>query len=762
MPSTPPLSLDDLLSERRWLVGLSRHLIASSGDAEDVAQETLMLAIVHSDRVPEHGRRGWLAATARNVARTTKRATFRRTTRERVASKPEASEELDTDELVALAEFQARAANAVVALPDAERTIIVLRFYEGLTSTQIAGRLGITAEAARQRISRAVRSLRTALDERDRSRAWGAAAYLVARQSCPVPQSTAAAGTVGFAAAAALAALGAAWWWSSRPSAGLAGAQAVVHSSELQELRKKLRTADRKLSSTESGGVLSGTDVNVTGERSPVQLKLTDPTQPDGALRNFGAPGSIHTLPNFDAGPIFALLIPDMSPTAVTSSASRVFLGLSPSGVSWLNHATLEKMQGSATLMVEGYFPARINFAAGKSPITIELEPMPRMSVTLRSLSDPAQSAVSSSYDIVAVSSAWIAEGREVTFASFSPLGDTASGPHAQGRLDVELGDTLDLAQVPGKRVWFHVRRSDDMSIETLGPFDPRNGPIAFEPGAQHKKIAQRIPDGAAQLRMAVFDADSSAPVEGAILEGGFIHARVGGRSNSDGELVGWAMPDVLSLGVFKEGMRFNRLAEIADGELQAGDVRDFGKVYMKPLRRIPSRLIRQDGARLNSVWQVSYRDGDGLPRIAHTSRDGSFALELEGPPPTTVRVGPEGSEKGYFVSTTLQLSPDGTTATCAVPACQPVRVEVSGLDATWRLAPGFLVARRSDGMEAQIIRAGTAGKNAVFLGDLPLGEWTLYSGPQFTLTNKPRPFRTTTDGESLRISATATVSDVQ
>src|SRR5258708_23062250 len=58
-----------LRAERPRLVRLCRRLTGSDAAAEDVAQETLLEAWRHSDRLTEaEGAARWLAAIARNVA----------------------------------------------------------------------------------------------------------------------------------------------------------------------------------------------------------------------------------------------------------------------------------------------------------------------------------------------------------------------------------------------------------------------------------------------------------------------------------------------------------------------------------------------------------------------------------------------------------------------------------------------------------------------------------------------------------------------
>src|SRR5262245_1313136 len=74
---------EQLLAHVEWVSRLAATLVADRDDADDVAQQTLLLAI---ERPPPHAHhlRHWLSIAARNVARSFGRSSTRR--REREAS----------------------------------------------------------------------------------------------------------------------------------------------------------------------------------------------------------------------------------------------------------------------------------------------------------------------------------------------------------------------------------------------------------------------------------------------------------------------------------------------------------------------------------------------------------------------------------------------------------------------------------------------------------------------------------------------------
>jgi RNA polymerase sigma factor (sigma-70 family) len=162
------IPIERLLAHRAWVRAVARAL--SRGDAaaaDDLEQETWIAAL---DGPPRHdgSLRGWLGGVLRRRAAMQHRGRSRRDRRELAAARPEGGVR-PTDDLVAEAESHARVAQAVVALPEPERTAILLRFFEGLPPRDVAARTGVPVETARSRIKRALVLLREELGGRDGS-----------------------------------------------------------------------------------------------------------------------------------------------------------------------------------------------------------------------------------------------------------------------------------------------------------------------------------------------------------------------------------------------------------------------------------------------------------------------------------------------------------------------------------------------------------------------------------------------------------------
>jgi RNA polymerase sigma-70 factor, ECF subfamily len=136
---------DELLAHARRIAG-DEH-------AEDVVQDALVRALRAYPRL-RHGRhlRAWLYRVTTTAAIDLHRARRR---------------ELPTDDVPAPAThdtYDEGAFEALIApLPDSARAALRLRFVDDLDYDGIADRLGISAVAARQRVSTAVRTLRERL-----------------------------------------------------------------------------------------------------------------------------------------------------------------------------------------------------------------------------------------------------------------------------------------------------------------------------------------------------------------------------------------------------------------------------------------------------------------------------------------------------------------------------------------------------------------------------------------------------------------------
>lgn len=155
------------LRDQRWFTGIYethvRRVVAyalrrvDEGTAHDVAAETFLVAWRRRGEVPADAL-PWLLAVARNVLLNEHRAGRRRAALgERLLSEyaPRVQDDHDRDlELLA----------ALDALPEADRELVTLVFWDDLRPREAARVLGCTAVAARVRLHRAMRRLRSSLE----------------------------------------------------------------------------------------------------------------------------------------------------------------------------------------------------------------------------------------------------------------------------------------------------------------------------------------------------------------------------------------------------------------------------------------------------------------------------------------------------------------------------------------------------------------------------------------------------------------------
>jgi RNA polymerase sigma-70 factor (ECF subfamily) len=222
MPPLPPsVAAETLLAQRRFLRPIVRALLQGEHDIEDVVQETQVKAWQATSRSQVPGV-AWLARIARNLSfdrlRTKRRRELPCADLQPLDGAPSAAEVLHAEEL------RQRVVQAVLALPQPYRGVVLLRFWEDLPPREIAARLGISGATVRSQLRRGLILLRERLDTEFGSRSsWGAVLAPLAGGG-----QTSSWGWLGFllmtkskvmAISAALLLVGfASWWWQHDPA----------------------------------------------------------------------------------------------------------------------------------------------------------------------------------------------------------------------------------------------------------------------------------------------------------------------------------------------------------------------------------------------------------------------------------------------------------------------------------------------------------------------------------------------------------------
>jgi RNA polymerase sigma factor (sigma-70 family) len=183
----------ELLLHAEFLRRLAARLLRDEHGAEDVVQDAMVVALERG-----HERRGhlraWLAGVVKNLALMARR---RRERHARIEGRlPRPDPEPAAADTAGRMEIARRLVDAVASLDDPYRTVVVFRFFDGMTSAEIALRLGCPAATVRTRLRRALDMLRARLDREhdDSRRAWMLALLPLLGRRRPAAESLATAG----------------------------------------------------------------------------------------------------------------------------------------------------------------------------------------------------------------------------------------------------------------------------------------------------------------------------------------------------------------------------------------------------------------------------------------------------------------------------------------------------------------------------------------------------------------------------------------
>ena len=121
------IELESLLAHQDFIHALARRLVLDESDADDISQQT-WLAAIESPPQTSRSPRNWLKKIARNFALMAYRTDKNRRQREKVAARREripSAAEIYEQEVM-----RRRVVDEVMALDEAHRDTILLRFYE--------------------------------------------------------------------------------------------------------------------------------------------------------------------------------------------------------------------------------------------------------------------------------------------------------------------------------------------------------------------------------------------------------------------------------------------------------------------------------------------------------------------------------------------------------------------------------------------------------------------------------------------------------
>jgi RNA polymerase sigma-70 factor (ECF subfamily) len=127
----------------------------SPSDLDDLVEEVLIIVWQRIDNVPADAETAWMIGVARNVLQNARRKRNRATAFE-ATLRPSMTESSAEDAVVA----DTAITEALLLLAPDEREILMMHFWDGLSSAQIAHILGTSENAAAVRLSRSLAQFR--------------------------------------------------------------------------------------------------------------------------------------------------------------------------------------------------------------------------------------------------------------------------------------------------------------------------------------------------------------------------------------------------------------------------------------------------------------------------------------------------------------------------------------------------------------------------------------------------------------------------
>jgi RNA polymerase sigma-70 factor (ECF subfamily) len=171
------INLYEVLMRRynQRLYRIARGIVADPAEAEDVVQQAYINAYLHLDQFGKRARFStWLTKIAvyEALARARRRRRF-----QTVALEPDEGHPMDDSHLLAASapdperqaftgELKALLESSIDGLPEAYRSVFVMRELEGLSTAETAECLDVSEETVKTRLHRARSMLREALYER--------------------------------------------------------------------------------------------------------------------------------------------------------------------------------------------------------------------------------------------------------------------------------------------------------------------------------------------------------------------------------------------------------------------------------------------------------------------------------------------------------------------------------------------------------------------------------------------------------------------
>ena len=134
----------------------------SPSDVDDLVEEVLLIVWRRIDAVPADAELPWMIGVTRNVLNNARRSQSRRDTFTATLD-PQGADH--SAESYVIADLAVR--DALAALSDSDREILLLHFWDGLDAAQLATVLSVSSNAAAVRLSRAQSRFRQSMEKQE-------------------------------------------------------------------------------------------------------------------------------------------------------------------------------------------------------------------------------------------------------------------------------------------------------------------------------------------------------------------------------------------------------------------------------------------------------------------------------------------------------------------------------------------------------------------------------------------------------------------
>ena len=154
-------------SNRSALLAFLQRHVASREDAEDLLQDVFMACYRHKDDFDPArcSETAWLYVIAKNRLKQYYRDQKPVSSLEEMAENGQELPDWSSKEAAGVMECRDLVAKLLLTLDERSRTVLILRFFQELDAQQIAQRMGLTPGNVRVIQSRAIASLRQAMEQ---------------------------------------------------------------------------------------------------------------------------------------------------------------------------------------------------------------------------------------------------------------------------------------------------------------------------------------------------------------------------------------------------------------------------------------------------------------------------------------------------------------------------------------------------------------------------------------------------------------------